>query len=84
LVMDPANKGENEADKYFRKSIQIARKQKARSLELRAVISYARLLSKKGRDKRAKKLLTEIYGGFTEGFDTNDLKSAKNLLEELG
>ena len=83
LVMDSGDKGESGADKYFRKSIQIARKQKARSLELRAVISYARLLTKKGRDKRAKKLLTEIYGGFTEGFNTSDLKSAKNLLEEL-
>jgi class 3 adenylate cyclase/tetratricopeptide (TPR) repeat protein len=83
LVMDSGDRGENGADKYFRKSIQIARKQKARSLELRAVISYARRLTKKGRDKRAKKLLTEIYERFTEGFDTNDLKAARNMLEEL-
>jgi adenylate cyclase len=82
--MDSGNKGENSADKYFRKAIQIARRQKGRSLELRAVISYARLLAKKGRGKKAKQLLTEIYDRFTEGFGTSDLKAAKNLLEELG
>jgi class 3 adenylate cyclase/tetratricopeptide (TPR) repeat protein len=83
LIMDSANKGENGADKHFKKAIQIARKQNATSLELRAVISYARLLSKQDKHKRAKKLLAEIYDRFTEGFDTRDLQAAKNLLEEL-
>jgi len=65
------------------KAIGIARKQQAKSLELRAVTSLSRLWQQQGKKEEARKLLAEIYGWFTEGFDTADLKDAKALLEEL-
>ena len=74
---------EKEAEACFRKSIDVARMQKAKSLELRTAISLSRLLKKQGKRNEAKKLLEEIYGWFTEGFDTPDLKEAKSLIEEL-
>ena len=60
-----------------------ARGMEARSLELRATTSLARLLASQGRRDEARKMLAEIYGWFTEGFDTADLKDAKALLDEL-
>jgi predicted ATPase len=72
-----------EAENSFRTSIEIARRQSAKSLELRATTSLARLLAKQGRRDEARAMLAEIYGWFTEGFDTADLKDAKALLEEL-
>ena len=63
--------------------IDIARCQSAKSLELRAVMSLSRLWQQQGKKKQAHKMLAEIYGWFTEGFDTADLKEAKALLEEL-
>ena len=71
------------AEKCFRKAIEVSRKQKARSLELRAVTSCSRLLQKQGKKDEARQMLTEIYGWFTEGFDTKDLKEAKVLLEQF-
>jgi len=73
----------SEAEACFRQSIEAARRQEARSWELRATLSLARLLQKEGRSQEARKLLSEIYGWFTEGFDTPDLQEAKGLLEEL-
>jgi predicted ATPase len=73
-----------EAEKCFRKAIEIARKQAARSWELRATMSLARLLSGQGKTDEARAMLAEIYGWFTEGFDTADLKDAKALLDRLG
>ena len=67
----------------FRTAIEIARRQSARSEELRATTSLARLLAKQGRRDEARTMLAEIYGWFTEGFDTADLKDAKALLDEL-
>jgi class 3 adenylate cyclase/predicted ATPase len=67
----------------FQRAIEIARKQSAKSWELRATMSLARLLAKQGRRDEARAMLAEIYGWFTEGFDTADLKDAKVLLEEL-
>jgi predicted ATPase len=61
----------------------VARLQQARSLELRATTSLARLLDKQGRRDKARAMLAEIYNWFTEGFDTADLKDAKALLDEL-
>jgi len=67
----------------FLKAIEIARMQQARSLELRATMSLARLWQQQGRPKEAHAMLADIYGWFTEGFDTKDLQEAKALLDEL-
>jgi tetratricopeptide (TPR) repeat protein len=72
-----------EAERCFRTAIEIARRQSARSVELRATTSLARLLAKQGRRDEARTMLAEIYGWFTEGFDTADLKEAKALLDQL-
>ena len=72
-----------EAERCFRTAIEVARRQSAKSLELHAVMSLAQLLAKQGRRDEARAMLAEIYGWFTEGFDTADLKDAKALLEEL-
>jgi predicted ATPase len=74
---------EEEAEECFHKAIEIARKQQAKSLELRAVMSLSRLWQQQGKQKEAREMLAEIYGWFTEGFDTKDLQEAKALLEEL-
>jgi len=72
-----------EAQSCFERALAIARKQSAKSWELRATISLARLLDKQGRRDEARAMLAEIYGWFTEGLDTVDLKDAKALLDEL-
>jgi predicted ATPase len=72
-----------EAEGYFHKAIEIARRQQAKSLELRAVMSLARLWQQQGKQHAARNILSELYGWFTEGFDTADLREAKALLEEL-
>jgi predicted ATPase len=72
-----------EAQGCFQRSIEVARQQSAKSLELRATTSFARLLRDTGRPGEARATLTAIYGWFTEGFDTADLKDAKALLDEL-
>ena len=71
------------AEACFRRAIDIAQAQSAKSLELRAAISLARLLAKQGQRRQAHDLLAPIYGWFTEGFATADLKEAKALLDEL-
>jgi predicted ATPase len=73
-----------QAEASFRAAIKTAREQDARLYELRATISLARLLSKQGKRDEARTMLAEIYGWFTEGFDTLDLKEAKALLGQLG
>jgi adenylate cyclase len=65
------------------KAIKIAQKQQAKSLELRATMSLARLWQQQGKKGEARTLLAEIYGWFTEGFDTKDLQDAKALLDTL-
>ena len=75
---------EAEAEECFLKAIDIARKQQAKSLELRATTSLARLWQQQGKTKQAHKKLAEIYHWFTEGFDTKDLQEAKALMEEFG
>ncbi len=74
---------EAEAEACFVKAIDMARCQSAKSWELRAVMSLSRLWQRQGKKKKARKLLAEIYGWFTEGFATADLQEAKALLEEL-
>jgi predicted ATPase len=80
-----ARSGENqaEAEACFHQAIDIARRQSAKSLELRAVMSLSRLWQNQGKTTQARQLLAEIYNWFTEGFDTKDLQEAKALLEEL-
>jgi len=82
LVQNPSD--DDEAERCFRAAIEIDRRQSARSLELQATVSLARLLAKQDRRDEARAMLAEIYGWFTEGFDTADLKDAKALLNELG
>jgi class 3 adenylate cyclase/predicted ATPase len=73
-----------DAKECFQQAIEVARKQSAKSYELRATMSLARLLAKQGRRDEARTMLAEIYDWFTEGFDTADLKDAKALLDDLG
>ena len=80
-AQDP--KAEEEAEACLHKAIEIARKQQAKSLELRAVVSLSRLWQRQGKKDEARQMLAEIYGWFTEGFDTKDLQEAKALLEML-
>jgi len=81
-VQGPKSKVE-ETEECFQKAIAIARRQGAKSWELRAVMSLSRLWQKQGKKEEARQMLAEIYGWFTEGFDTADLQEAKALLEEL-
>jgi predicted ATPase len=88
---------EQEAEGYFLKAIEIAQRQQAKSLELRATVSLARLWQQQATQDAsritqhatrakldaARNMLSEIYNWFTEGFDTKDLQEAKALLEEL-
>jgi predicted ATPase len=71
------------AQTYFEHALTLARAQQAKSWELRAAMSLARLLSDQGKRQTARDLLAPIYGWFTEGFDTSDLRNAKALLGEL-
>ena len=72
-----------EAESCFRRAIDFARQRNARSWELRAVTSLARLWRDRGKRSDARDLLAPVYGWFTEGFETKDLKEAKLLLGEL-
>ena len=75
---------EAEAEACFHRAIDIARKQEAKSLELRATTSLAHLWQRQGKRTEAHHMLLEVYNWFTEGFDTKDLQEAKMLLDELG
>ncbi len=75
---------QSEAEACFLKAIEIAQKQQAKSLELHATVSLARLWRTQGKQHAACNMLAAVYNWFTEGFDTVDLKEAKALLEELG
>jgi predicted ATPase len=65
------------------RALAAARQQQAKSWDLRTATSYARLIREQGREREARELLGPVYGWFTEGFDTRDLKDAKALLDEL-
>ena len=67
----------------LRQAIAIARRQGTKSLELRAVLSLSRLFLRQGKEQEARPMLAEIYGRFTEGFDTADLQEAKALLQAV-
>jgi predicted ATPase len=72
------------AEAHFESALTVAREQKAKSWELRAAISLARLWHEQGKRGQARDLLAPVYGWFTEGFETLDLKAAKTLLDDLG
>ena len=77
-----AQNGE-QAERSFLRAIEVARRQRAKTAELRAATSLARLWRDQGKRPEARDLLAPIYGWFTEGFDTADLKDARALLDEL-
>ena len=76
-------RGRSEGHDYFQQAMTVARKQDARSLELRAALSLARLWQQDNQKKRARTLLSDVYSGFTEGFETPDLREAARLLAQL-
>jgi predicted ATPase len=83
LVLNMPEPDVTKAETYFNHALTVARQQQAKSWELRAAMSMARLWRSQGKLQQARELLAPVYGWFTEGFDTRDLKDAKALLEEL-
>lgn len=83
LLEAAASNAKAEAESCYTRAIEVARQQNAKSWELRAAQSLARLWQQEGKIAEARQMLAEIYGWFTEGFDTADLKAAKTLLDEL-
>jgi predicted ATPase len=84
LIQADAALAAQTAEGCFRQSLEVARRQQSKSLELRAVMSLGRLGQRQGRPAEVRPLLAEVHGWFTEGFETRDLREAKALLEELG
>ena len=72
-----------EIETCFEQALQVARCQSAKSFELRVAMSLARLWRDQGKSQQARELLAPVYGWFTEGFDTRDLKEANSLLDKL-
>ena len=83
LLLSPTTKSMNEAQACFDRAIELARRRGAKSLELRAATSLARLWQSQGKRDESRDVLAPVYDWFTEGFDTVDLKEAKALLEDL-
>jgi predicted ATPase len=83
LMLTLSSEQHAETEACFHQALDIARRQQAKSLELRAAMSLARLWQQQGKRTEARELLAPIHGWFTEGFDTADLREAKALLEEL-
>jgi predicted ATPase len=73
----------SEAEVLFQQALDVARRQQAKSWELRAAMSLSRLWQQQGKRAEARQMLAEVYGWFTEGFDTPDLQEAKALLDAL-
>jgi hypothetical protein len=84
LLLSRSAEHDAEAETCFHRALDVARRQEARSWELRAAVSLSRLWQREGKCADARELLAPIYGWFTEGFDTVDLQEAKALLAELG
>jgi predicted ATPase len=83
IALKPPGRDEAKAQGYFEQALTIARRQQAKSWELRASMSMARLWRDQGKRDEARELLAPVYGWFTEGFDTRDLKEANAFLDEL-
>jgi predicted ATPase len=83
IALMPPEPDAAKAEAYFERAVAVARRQQAKSLELRAAMSMAHLWRDQGKVQQARELLAPVYGWFTEGFETRDLKEAKALLETL-
>jgi predicted ATPase len=83
IALKSAEPDTAKAEAYFERALSVARQQQAKSWELRAAMSLARLWRDQGKVQQARELLAPVYGWFSEGFDTRDLKEAKTLLEAL-
>jgi predicted ATPase len=83
LLLQQTGMPQAEAETWFQRALDVARRQQAKSLELRAAMSLSRLWQQQGKQTEARELLAPVYGWFTEGFDTADLQDAKALLEAL-
>jgi predicted ATPase len=83
IALQSPHRDPEKAEAYFERALAVARMQQAKSWELRVAMSMARLWRDQGRPQQAREVLAPVYGWFTEGFDTRDLKDAKALLEEL-
>ena len=83
LLLQQSSSNQTEAESCFHQAIAVAQNQHAKSLELRAARSLARLWQSQGKCQEAYDLLAPVYGWFTEGFDTADLQEAKTLLDAL-
>lgn len=83
LMLAQSADNQPEAERRFRQALDVARAQDAKSLELRAATSLARLWQRQGKADDARDLLAPVYGWFAEGFDTADLEEANELLDEL-
>jgi predicted ATPase len=83
IALLPPEPDAAKAEAHFERALAVARQQQAKSWELRAAMSMARLWRDQGKPQQALELLATVYGWFTEGFDTRDLKDAKALLEEF-
>jgi predicted ATPase len=83
LLLQRSSDNHTEAETCFQKALDIARRQQAKSFELRAATSLARLWQQQGKRQDAYDLLAPVYGWFTEALDTADLQDAKALLDEL-
>ena len=83
ILLDTDGNAGEEAEALFGRSLEIARRQEAKTFELRAATSLARLWQRQGKRAAARALLAPLYAWFTEGFDTGDLVAARKLLDEL-
>ena len=83
IALQSPERDQAKAHAYFERALAVAREQQAKSWELRTAMSMARLWRDQGKRDEARDLLAPVYGWFTEGFDTLDLKEAKALLDEL-
>jgi len=83
LLLRQTGTPQAETETWLQRALDVARRQQAKALELRAALSLSRLWQQQGKRAAARELLVPIYGWFTEGFDTVDLQEAKALLEEL-
>ena len=84
LLLQQASSDEPQAETCFHRALEISRHQQAKSWKLRAVMSLSRLWQRQGKRNEARRMLADVYGSFSEGFETADLREARSLLEDIG